>query len=431
MRHDDERRGRAGHEGLDGLPGRDVQVVRGLVEEQQVRRLDPEDRQLQARALPAREGPDLLGDVVAAEQEAGEVRARLARRDRDGLQQRIEDRRARDGRLPQLREVAELDVVSERDRPVERRQLPGDRAQERGLACAVRPDDADPVPTLGGQERDTGHRSRLGRGGPVLGLGAPAGQVPDDHALDADDHLARTGGPGARECGARDRELASLARRLGALGLEPLEPCLMLVHLGELAVAAIPLDQLLFADDLLGLGRDVLDSPGVPLLALAVVGRVVAAERGQPAVPEFPDPVDGRVEERPVVRRDQQRAGALAQVVLQPLEGVEVEVVGRLVEQEQVGVRDDKAGQRRAGLLAAGHRGRRLGPLGAVEPEPLSAVIHPLVQRVAAQDVELVLEVRVRGVGDAAVPLEAASASAIRSRCAAPLEPPCAGPAPP
>ena len=236
---------------------------------------------------------------------------------------------------------------------------------------------------------------RLGRGRPVLGLGAPAGQVADDHALDPDDHLAGARRPGARERGVGDRELASLAWRLGALRLEPLEPRLVLVHLGELAMAAIALDELLLAGDLLGLGRDVLECPGVALLALAVVGGVVAAERGQPAVAEFPDPVDGRVEEGPVVRRDQQRAGALAQVVLQPLEGVEVEVVGRLVEQEQVGVRDDQAGQRRAGLLAAGHRGRRLGPLGAVEPEPAQRRIHPLVERVAAQDVELVLEVRV------------------------------------
>ena len=92
--------GESGHERLDRLAGRDVEVVRRLVEQQQVRRHDPEQRQLEPRPLAARQRPDLLERVVAAEQEAGEVAARLAGRDRDRLEERIEhgrpgDRRAR------------------------------------------------------------------------------------------------------------------------------------------------------------------------------------------------------------------------------------------------------------------------------------------------------------------------------------------------
>ena len=179
----------------------------------------------------------------------------------------------------------------------------------------------------------------------------------------------------------------------------------MLVHLAELAMAAVALDELLLAGDGLGLGGDVLGRPGIALLALAVVGAVVASECGQPAVAQLPDPGDGRIEEGPVVGRDQQRTGPPPQVVLEPLQRVEVEVVRRLVEQQQVRIGDDQAGQRGPGLLAAGHRGRRLRPLGAVEPEAAQRRIHALVQRVAAKDIELVLEVGVGGFGDPSLPL--------------------------
>ena len=173
----------------------------------------------------------------------------------------------------------------------------------------------------------------------------------------------------------------------------------MLVHLRELAMAPVALDELALAGDRLDRDVGVLDGPGVALLALAVVGAVVAAERGQPPVAQLPDPRHGRVEERPVVRRDQQRPAALAQVVLEPFDGVEVEVVRGLVEQQQVRVGDDQPGQRGARLLAAGHRRRRLRPLVPREPEAAQRRVDPQVERVPAEDVVLVLEVGVGGLG--------------------------------
>ena len=121
-------------------------------------------------------------------------------------------------------------------------------------------------------------------------------------------------------------------------------------------------------------------------------------------------------------RRPAASPAALRRCVLQPLEGVEVEVVGGLVEQEQVGVGDHQAGQRRPRLLAAGHRGRRLRPLVAREPEPAQRRVDPLVERVAAERPRTGAGGPRRPVlADAAVALEAASASAMRSRCAAPV----------
>ena len=136
----------------------------------------------------------------------------------------------------------------------------------------------------------------------------------------------------------------------------------MLVHLRELALAAVALDQLPLARDLPGLDGRVLRGALVALDALAVEGGVVATERGQPPVAQLPDPLDGSVEERAVVGCDEQGAGAPAEVLLEPFEGADVEVVRRLVEQQQVRVRDDEPGERGARLLATGqrHGGRRI-----------------------------------------------------------------------
>ena len=120
--------------------------------------------------------------------------------------------------------------------------------------------------------------------------------------------------------------------------------------------------------------------------------------------------------------RDEERPAAPAEVLLEPFERVEVEVVGRLVEEQQVRVGDDQPGQRRPRLLAAGQRRRRLGPLVAGEAEPGQRALDALVERVAAEDLVLVQELGVGGLGDPAVALHARPArSAIRSRWAAPV----------
>ena len=80
----------------------------------------------------------------------------------------------------------------------------------------------------------------------------------------------------------------------------------MLVHLVELAVTPIALDELAFSVDLLGLGVGLLGRPRIALVALAPVRAVVATERREPAIAELPDPGDGRVQEGAVVRRDEQ-----------------------------------------------------------------------------------------------------------------------------
>ena len=300
----DEERGRGGrHERLDRLASRDVEVVRRLIEEEQVGWLDAQQRKLQPRPLPAGQQADLLERVIATEQEAREVRASLAVCRGVGRHERIEDGGTGESGTAELGEIADLDGVAEDDGPIERRQVPRDRPQQGRLAGAVRADDADPLAALGGQERSPCDGLRLGRRRTVGRQCASPGEVADGQALDAHDDLARPRRPRPGQGRGRDRQLAAGLGGLLSLRLQALEPCFVLVHLAELAMAPVALDELLLAGDRLGLGLDVLDGPRIALLTLAVKGAVVPTERREVSVAQLPDAVDGGVQERPIVRR--------------------------------------------------------------------------------------------------------------------------------
>ncbi len=91
--------------------------------------------------------------------------------------------------------------------------------------------------------------------------------------------------------------------------------------------------------EVLGVGALVLDDLADGLLGLAV---------------EVDDPGDGLVEQIEVVADDEQGAAVGAQELEQPVAGVGVEVVRRLVEQQQVAAREEDAGQLEPAPLAAG-----------------------------------------------------------------------------
>ncbi len=73
--------------------------------------------------------------------------------------------------------------------------------------------------------------------------------------------------------------------------------------------------------------------------------------------------VDGGVEEGPVVRDEDDRAPVAPDERLQALEAVRVQVVRRLVEEQEIGAREKRCRQRRPGRLAAGEA-RRAGARG-------------------------------------------------------------------
>src|SRR4051812_44417711 len=119
MRDDDDRRGRLAEECLERFTGRDVQVVRGFVEKQQVRRSDTDDRQLEPRALATRELLDRLEDVVATEQEPSEVAPRRSGIETGGARERVHYRRSGMRCPTDLGEVADLDGSANTQEAVE------------------------------------------------------------------------------------------------------------------------------------------------------------------------------------------------------------------------------------------------------------------------------------------------------------------------
>ncbi len=91
--------------------------------------------------------------------------------------------------------------------------------------------------------------------------------------------------------------------------------------------------------------------------------RVVALERDAAAAVELEDPLGDVVEEVAIVGDGDDGAGVLLQEAFEPVDRLGVEVVGRLVEQQQVGRRQQQPAQRDAATLAAGER-RDVGVVG-------------------------------------------------------------------
>ena len=133
---------------------------------------------------------------------------------------------------------------------------------------------------------------------------------------DADRLAPRRALVAASPCSARTRPSFARPPRLDALA----QPHFLL---GQ------PLVELLLPDRLVG----------EPLVLLAEERRVVARPRRQPAAIELDDARREPLEERAIVRDEDDGAGVLGQKRLEPRDRVDVEMVGRLVEQQQVGLR--------------------------------------------------------------------------------------------
>ena len=179
---------------------------------------------------------------------------------------------------------------------VERRELARDRAQQRRLARAVRPDEADALAAPRLQPLDA--HDRLAR-------------IAADELLDAD-------GRPRRRAARRLRTTPSSAStpvlcRSGAAAWlleQRLETRLVLVHLGVLAVASIALDELALARDLLGERALVLARASVALLALQQ--RRPSSCRGRPSAGGRAAPRCGRRRRRGTRGRATPRAARRA-----------------------------------------------------------------------------------------------------------------------
>ena len=166
------------------------------------------------------------------------------------------------------------------------------------------------------------------------------------------DHLIAEARPG------RDRDL-ELA--FGALGVVRLGEELFVGRQPRLALRLAGLgahpDPFELARERPCAGVGLLLLVGHALELLLQPAGVVARERDPAAAIELEDPLGDVVEEVAVVGDRDDRAAVLVEEALEPLDRLGVEVVGRLVEQEQVGVLEQEPRERDASLLAAGDRG--------------------------------------------------------------------------
>ena len=175
--------------------------------------------------------------------------------------------------------------------------------------------------------------------------------------------------------------------------LEHLDPALDLRRLGRLI--AEPVDEGLHPRDLVVLIALLLAQPFHPRLALAEVVAVVAGVVGERAQPDLGDPRHDRVEEEAIVRDEDHGVRIVREVFLQPVARVEVEVVRRLVEQQQAGATEQQLGERDAHLPAAGERLARLVRVRRGEAQPAQHGRDLQVDAVALSPSELLLQLAV------------------------------------
>ncbi len=97
------------------------------------------------------------------------------------------------------------------------------------------------------------------------------------------------------------------------------------------------------------------------------------------------------------MRHDHQAARPFEQRLLQPFHGVQVEVIGRLIEQEQVGLFQEKASEQGAGALAAAERRQRLGVLLRAEAQAGQHLLRAQLVGVTAANIERELQLAVAG----------------------------------
>jgi hypothetical protein len=99
------------------------------------------------------------------------------------------------------------------------------------------------------------------------------------------------------------------------------------------------------------------------------------------------------------VRDDDEAAGVAGQVVLEPEQGFEVEVIGRFVEQQERGLADEQAGEVRAHDPAAGERLGELLVVGLAEAEAGEDLLRAWLKGIVDIPVVVVLRLELAAAG--------------------------------
>ncbi len=194
----------------------------------------------------------------------------------------------------------------------------------------------------------------------------------------------------------REREVDALALRRDLDRhdlLEQLDAALDLRGLRCLVAEAV--DEHLDARDLLVLLALRLPQALEHRVALRDVLAVVADVVGQLAQVEVGDARDDRVEEVAIVRDEDDGVRIRAEIFLEPVARLEIEVVRRLVEQQQVRPAEQQLRQRDAHLPPAGERLGRAREILLAEAEAAQHRRDPQIHAVAVCQPEAILQVAV------------------------------------
>ena len=369
--------GQRAEHGADGGDGRGVEVVGGLVEQQQVRLAGREHGQ--TRAWPARH-PTACDGIWSAAFDGRPKEPSSARRSRSAFEHGVAH-------------VGQRACASGRSARAPARSSPPRRSPR----ARSTPLDGSCTPARQRSSEDFPAPLR-----PMITMWSPrpAWKVTSrEHlvAAVADAQLRHLERDGARAGRRRELELAGPLPLvdLRALRLHPLDPLVERLGLAGPLLGARPHG--------VGQRREALDLALLQLggaLALGLVGlvlrlelRVVALPLGQPLVRDVQHLGDGLVEQLEVVAHHEEGAGEAGQLVEQPALGRAVEVVGRLVEDHQLGLLEEHPHEVDTAALAARELVDVLEQQLLAEAEAVGQAGHDRLGLVAAVRLELLLQV--------------------------------------
>ena len=271
-----------------------------------------------------------------------------------------------------LGEVAQRQALALAALATEDGQLAGEQLDQGRLAGAVASQQADALARPQREIQPFEHRSIAVAGGRVLELQQGVGRG-----------IRLTEGKGERGI--------DVGRRDQFHPLQRLDPALRLAGLGGLGAKALDEAMQVRALALLALVQGLL--LGQALGANALEGRVAARVQRQAPLFDVGDVADHRIEEVAIVGDQQQGAGVIPQPLFEPDHRIQVEVVGRLVEQQQVRATHQRLRQIEPHPPATGERGDRPRRVALDEAEPVEQggcprrcrigvdLLHPAVQQ--------------------------------------------------
>ena len=333
----------------------EVEMVGRLVEHQHGRLPTGEKRKHQPRLLAAGERPCRPAHVVATEAPATEVVLDLLippcrQTAAVGIGEMIERRAAEIQRLQlMLREVPHIGVAAATGRPRDGGEFAGETAQQSGLAGAVGAEYTDAVIRVDPQRDVLEDCCAVVADGRLV-----------EHERRVGDLLRLREGEPIRQFGVH--------RGHQVHPFEFLQPALCLAGLARLGAESVHEGVNLGNATLLLLVHG--GSAFQRLRALPLEGAVVSRVGRGLAVVQVDDLAQGAVQEVAVVGDQKQGALIPSHPVLEPQRRVEVQVVRRFVEEQEIRRRHERPGEIEADAPTPGKRNMGLAEVGRVEAEP-------------------------------------------------------------